>query len=130
MTRAHVSYADGGDQTRVWEGFDPDLPIAGCYKMQLRSGGAFTGIRIWFGPPLDPVTGEELDRSPRWNALANEQPIDIERVWPKCADKGCSMSEYRALCRQQDWAREHAPDSALADPRRKHDPLTSTVKFF
>lgn len=136
MSRERIDYTSGrreaghGAGEPAFAGYDPDTPTAGFYKMQLRSGAAYAGIRIWFGPPADPVTGDELDRSWRWQAEANGEPIDVERVWPKCADKGVSASEYRALCRQQDWAREHAPDSALADPRRKHDPLTSSVRFF
>ena len=110
-------------------GFDPNIPIAGHYRFRMRSGGALCGVRIWFGPPLDPVTGEELDRSLRWQALVNDEPVDLDRVWPKCAADLISEEEYRHFCRVQDWARENAPDSPMADPRRKADPLSSPILF-
>ena len=130
MTRAPLSYADTAQPVRRFEGFDPDTPITGFYRMQLRMNAAYVGIAIWYGAPLDPVTHEELDRSHRWQAHVNGEPIDLERVWPKCAANSISEADYRAYCRQQDWAREHAPTSALADPRRKHDPLTSPIQLF
>lgn len=127
MTRARVDYSDGSDFRAT--GFDPDLPVAGHYRFRMRSGGALCGVRIWHGAPHDPVTGEELDRSPRWQALVNDDPVEIERVWPRCAADPISDGEYRHYCRTQAWAQQHAPDSALADPRRKADPLTTPLLF-
>lgn len=127
MSRARVDYSDGSDFRAV--GFDPDLPVAGFYRFRMRSGGALCGVRIWHGAPLDPVTGEELDRSPRWQALVNDDPVEIERVWPRCAADPITDAEYRHYCRTQTWAQQHAPDSALADPRRKADPLTTPLLF-
>ena len=127
MTRARVDYSDRRDVRAA--GFDPDQPIAGYYRFRMRSGGAFCGVRIWHGAPLDPVTGEELDRSPRWQALVNDEPVDLERVWPRCAADPIDINEYRHLCTVQDWAREHAPSSPLANPHRKADPLTSPILF-
>ncbi|MGE4321964.1 MAG: hypothetical protein AB7E60_02920 [Sphingobium sp.] len=111
------------------EGFDPDTPIAGYYRFRMRSGGALCGVRIWHGAPLDPVTGEELDRSHRWQAQVNGDAISLERVWPKCAADPIPADEYRHLCTVQSWARDHAPDSPFADPRRKADPITSPILF-
>ena len=104
MTRARLDYSDRRDVRAA--GFDPDQPIAGYYRFRMRSGGAFCGVRIWHGQPLDPETGEELDRSLRWNALLAD--------------------EYKHFCRVQTWAREKAPDSAFADPRRKIDLLSTS----
>lgn len=111
------------------DGFDPDQPIAGFYRMRLRSGAAYCGIRIWHGAPLDPVTGEELDRSHRWQAQVNGAAIELERVWPKCAASPIDADEYRHLCAVQDWARDHAPTSPLANPHRRADPLSSPILF-
>lgn len=127
MVRARLDYSQRSEFRAV--GFDPDEPIAGYYRMRLRSGAAFCGIRIWHGAPLDPVTGEEMDRSWRWQALANGEAIDLDRVWPKCAATPVSAAEYQHLCSVQDWAREHEPDSALADPRRRLDPLSTPMLF-
>ena len=124
MTRARLDYSDRRDVRAA--GFDPDQPIAGYYRFRMRSGGAFCGVRIWHGQPLDPETGEELDRSLRWNALLNDEYVDLERVWPRCADEPISADEYKHFCRVQTWAREKAPDSAFADPRRKIDLLSTS----
>lgn len=47
--------------------------------------GIFTEYRpcrIWYGPPLDPETGEELDRSWRWQATLAGEEVALERIWP------------------------------------------------
>lgn len=127
MTRTRLDYSTRTDHRA--QGFDPDTPIAGYYRTRLRSGGVYCGVRIWHGAPLDPVTGEELDRSPRWQALVNGEPVLIERVWPRCAADRISEADYRHYCRTQDWAREHAPDTGLADPTKRLDPLTTPMMF-
>jgi hypothetical protein len=109
------------------QGFDPDRPVAGFYRTKLRRGAVPVGIRIWFGVPLDPVTGEELDRSPRWQATANGRYIDLERVWPGCADEPIDEAEHRYLCSLQAWGEQHAPDAPHADPTRAVDLLTAPI---
>lgn len=106
------------------EGFDADTPVAGWYRTKLRSGGVYVGVRVWHGAPLDPVTGEEMDRSHRWQAYVNGSYIDLPRVWPGCADEPISEADYRHYCRLQQWGEQHAPDSALADPTRRIDLLS------
>lgn len=98
-----------------------DQPKAGFFKMQLRSGARPVGVCIWHGAPLDPVTGEELDRSHRWQAMVNDRPIDLDRVWPQCAGEEISLAEYQRLSATEKWARENAPNSSAADPRKKVD---------
>lgn len=110
-------------------GVSVDMPVAGYYRMRLRSGGVPVGIKIWHGPPNDPLTGEVLDRSWRWQALCNEEPIDFERVWPVCAGEQITKREYNLMVQRQAWARENAPNSTLADPRRKTDHLKSPLYF-
>lgn len=104
-------------------------PVAGFYRMRLRSGGVPVGIRIWYGPPHDPVTGEELDRSHRWQAHCNGEPIDLDRVWPNCGGTPITEIDYNRHCQKQGWAREHVPTDALADPRRKADHLSTPMMF-
>lgn len=128
MTRAHVSYSERGP-IRHFDGFDPDQPTAGYYRMRLRTGGVFVGIRIWFGAPHDPLTGEEMDRSHRWQALANERPIDLARVWPKCAGMPVTAHEYAYLVAQQRWGEASAPGSPQANPTRRINPLTAPTPF-
>lgn len=113
-----------------FDGLDPDTPVAGYYRTRLRGGGAPCGVRIWYGAPTDPVTGEIMDRSHRWQAEANGEYIDVDRVWPprRGADP-ITEADYQHFIARAAWAKKHAPDSAIADPRRKVDPLTAPIAF-
>ncbi|WP_375249511.1 hypothetical protein [Sphingomonas sp.] len=126
--RKFVDYTVRG-ASKVGQGFDPDQPVAGFYRMRLVSGGVYVGIRIWHGRPIDPVTGEEMDRSLRWQAQANGEMIEIDRVWPQCARDPVSASEYAYLFQQQRWGERQAPESPQADPTRRADPLSSPILF-
>lgn len=105
---------------------DVTEPEPGFFRMKLRGGGVLVGIRIWHGAPRDPVTGDEMDRSWRWQAECNGEPIDFERVWPQCAGDPITEAEYRAYSQRQRWAREKAPKSAYADPGRRLDLLSAS----
>lgn len=112
-------------------GLRVDEPVAGFYKMRLRSGGVFVGVELRYGPPLDPVTGEEMDRSWRWLAFANGEPVDLDRVWPMCARIPITEAAYCAYVKRTAWARQNAPQSAYAAPGRKIDLLSpATPRFF
>lgn len=115
------------ERRETMPGFDPDTPVMGFYKMRLRSGARFVGVRIWFGAPLDPVTGEEMDRSHRWQAQAEGAYIDLEQVWPKCAADRITEQEYAYLLSLGDWSQQHAP--SVADPFKRVDPLSSPILF-
>ncbi len=125
MTRSHRLYADGASKSIAHHGIDVSTPVAGFYRCKLVSGGVRGGVRIWFGQPLDPVTGEELDRSLRWQALFDGEPVDLDRVWPGCAGDPITEDEYHRYVARARWARENAPDSAYASPRRKVDLLSA-----
>lgn len=127
MARERLDYSHRSDVQAI--GFDPDTPIAGYYRMRLRSGGALCGVRIWHGAPNDPVTGEELDRSHRWQAHVNGGSINLDRVWPKCADEPVDEAEYHYLCTVHEWAKANAPDSPQANPMKRINPLTSPTPF-
>lgn len=129
MSRAFVDYTKGGDAPGDFKGFDPSVPVAGYYRFRLRSGGVRGVVRIWHGPPHDPVTGEEMDRSWRWQAQFNGEYIDVDRVWPTCAGDPTDEQHYRRAIARQKWAQENAPGSAYADPRAKHDPLSAPLPF-
>jgi hypothetical protein len=128
MTRAPLTYADGA-AGRTFEGFDPSVPVAGYYRLRLNGRGVWGVVRIWLGPPHDPVTGEELDRGWRWQASFNGEPIDLERAWPVCAKHPTDEQHYRRVIARQQWAQEHAPGTAYADPRARHDPLSGPLPF-
>lgn len=128
MSRPYLDYRAGGS-VGGYQGFDPDIPEAGFYRIRLRSGGAFVGVRLWFGAPLEPWTGEEMDRAPRWNAAINGKWAEVSTVWPRCAGDPITEDEHLYLTSLQGWAQQHAPDSGLADPRRKIDVLSSPLPF-
>lgn len=107
----------------------PDVPVAGYYRMKLRRGGMYVAVRIWHGPPHDPVTGEELDRSWRFQATINGEPAELDRVWPSCAGEPITEAEAAYLTNLQAWGREHAPDSPQANPHRKVDLLSAPISF-
>lgn len=124
MSRQHLDYsrrqplalssgAEGAVQVAA--------PEPGFFRYRLRSNGVRGGVKIWFGPPHDPVTGEELDRSWRWQALFDDQPVHFDDVWPACTGEPISEADYRRYCARRKWAEQHAPQSAYADPRKKHD---------
>ena len=125
MSRAQRTYADRHHGPVVVAGaVDISEPVAGYYRGKLRSNGIVGGIKLSYGPPLDPVTGEQLDRSWRWQALFNGDPVEFDDVWPKCAGDRISADDYRTYVKRQRWAQVHAPQSAYADPRKRHDPLS------
>ena len=109
-----------------------DTPVAGFYRGKFRSNGALCGLRVWYGAPADPVTGEIMDRSHRWQIEVGgivAQDIDVEaRFWRLCRER-ITENAYQKLCAQAAWARDNAPQSSLADPRRKSNPLTSPLYF-
>lgn len=104
-------------------------PVEGFYRTRLRMGGIQVGIRIWFGPPHEPWTGEEMDRSHRWQAECNGRYIEFDRVWPSCAKDPINAEEYDYLSSLQAWGEKHEPDGAIADPTRKIDPLHTPLLF-
>ena len=104
-------------------------PTAGHYQISLVRGGPKVGIRIWHGPPKDPVTGEELDRSWRWQAEANGEPIDLDRIWPACGRDPITAAEYQYLTDMARWAERHQPDAPAANPRRKINLLSAPLPF-
>lgn len=122
MSRQDRTYADRSARLVRVNGLDVSQPVAGFYRMRLRGGAVKSAIRVWFGPPHDPVTGEELDRFWRWQATADGEPADFDRIWPACATDVLTESEYTFLIRRRAWAKQNAPRSAYATGRR-YDPL-------
>lgn len=129
MTRIRLDYGTRRALKPRYNGHDPDTPIAGFYQMKLRSGGVMVGVRIWHGPPLDPLTGEELDRSWRWQASINGRPAELDDVWPKCAAEPIDEQEHAYLTERQRWAEAHAPESPQANPKQRVDLLTAPLPF-
>lgn len=106
---------------------DVSDPVPGFYRCRMGSDAVAGAVRLWFGPPHDPVTGEEMDRSWRWQSEFNGEPIDFDQVWPKCAGDPITAAEYQRYIARQSWARENAPDSAYAARGRRMDRLSTNT---
>lgn len=126
MTRAHTDYAESRT-AQAFEGVDVSTPAAGYYRSKLNARGVSVGIRLFFGPPCDPVTGEEMDRSHRWQAHCNGKFIEIDRVWPQCAGQPIDAEEYAYLSSLQAWGEQHAPSSPEANPHKPINWLTAPL---
>lgn len=128
MTRDATPY----NTRREWvkpEGYGiaADHPVEGYYATRLRFGAVRVGVRIWYGPPHDPWTGEEMDRSWRWQAHVNGRYIEFDRVWPACVKEPIDDKEYAYLSSLQAWGEEHAPHSPHAQPNKPIDMLTAPI---
>lgn len=98
-------------------------------------------VRTWFGAPLDPDTGEEMDRSPRWQIQIAGILIDGETYaggmlfnemadfWPQCTRHPIDQADYNSRIERADWAALYDPNDAFADLSRKIDPMTVTLPF-
>lgn len=103
------------------------------YAVRLTKGGPRCPLKYWWGLPADPVTGELLDRSPRWNVLLNGEFVDPDRVliirggindakgYVDVKGEEITETEYLYLLQVRDWATTYAPDAPEANPREKID---------
>lgn len=101
------------------------------YRARLVRDGVFVAVRVWFGPPL--VDGEELDRSPRWQAqidgaptaravlmMGETLPVDVDGVTLRGIE-AVDEAEYQYLLAHGNWAKRYAPSHPRATPRAKPD---------
>lgn len=126
MARSRTAYVDMASERprKAFSGQDVSKPREGWFRHKLSGGSVYGGVRIWYGAPLDPVTGEELDRSWRWQAMFDGEPIDFDRVWPACIGDPITEDEYHNYVRRRAWARQHAPGSSYAEIGKKRDLLS------
>lgn len=100
------------------------------YYVHRKRGAVDLPVRIWFGAPLDPVTGEELDRSWRWQlTLAGEQIDDWADIWPRCGALPIDKQEHDFLVSRIKWARDNDPDDPFGGVQGKFDLLTVALPF-
>lgn len=105
----------------------PDFPPSTrFYQGRLRKGGPFVGVAVWEGPPW--VDGEEVDRSPRLQALVRTEttsraviimgvdtPVEVDGVWLQNVTR-TTKANYLDLIEHAEWATAHSPSSPDADP--------------
>lgn len=91
----------------------------------------FVGVAVWEGPPW--VEGEELDRSPRLQALVRTEttaravimmgvdtPVEIEGIWLRNFEK-TTKANYLYLVNHAEYSTAHAPNNPDASPQEAID---------
>ena len=118
-----------------------DALVEGYYLLaRHRAGRVDIPVRVWFGAPLDPETGEPLERSWRWQVqvgfnVLDEEPVRIggitisslSDIWPHCARWPVDETEWRYRIARAEWADEHDPNDAFAEIGGRVDPMKVTL---
>jgi hypothetical protein len=98
------------------------------YAVKFVTGGPRCGCKVWYGAPLDPITGEPLDRAPRWHCEINGQlQDDPHRIIMLVGNVGyvkgeqIDQAEYEYLLSVRAWAVENDPSQPEASPREAID---------
>lgn len=97
-------------------GNQPDIPREGFYRMRRVRNGPFVAVRIWFGQPYDPATGEYCDRSYCWRAAIDGVQVGIWDVWPACSGRPICEGDYRFMRAMSTHAKAHEPGMPQANP--------------
>lgn len=118
----------------------PDFPPSTrFYQARMAKMGPFVGVAVWEGPPW--VDGEEIDRSPRLQALVRTEttaraviimgvdtPVEIEGVFLRNFEK-TTKANYLYLVEHAAYSTAHAPDNADASPTESIDFHTMKTAF-
>lgn len=110
----------------------PDFPAsARFFHARMRKNGPFVGVAVWEGAPW--VDGEELDRSPRLQALVRTEttsravitmgvdtPVEIDGIWLQNVTH-TTKSNYLYLVEHAAWSTAHAPHNPAASPSEAID---------
>lgn len=110
----------------------------GFFAVRFRRPGIVVGAMIDHAPPLDPDTGEVLDRSWYWSATINgipdpnPAPSPNERVWRvwHSWEREIDFDEYQWLVADRQWARQYAPELAEARSAEQRIDLASLPPRF
>lgn len=114
---------------RCWVVDLSGIGYPGLYRRRLVKGGPYVPTSLEHGRPRDPVTGELLDRSPRWTlTTGGEERCAFDPVvFGAIAGERIDRPEYEHLLRVKEWAAgTNAPE---ATPREKIDLLTVDLPF-
>ncbi len=101
------------------------------YKIRLAKGSVWSALKVWFGPPVDPINEQPMwDRSPIWRAFLNGEHVPIEDIMtemdgvtglPTIKGDACTEEDYLFYLRDHLWAKANKPDDPAANPRQKID---------
>lgn len=118
----------------------PDFPPSTrFFQARMTKGGPFVGVAVWEGAPW--VDGEELDRTPRLQALVRTEttaravilmgvdaPVEVEGVFLRNLER-TTKANYLHLVSHADWATAHSPQSPDASPTEAVDFHTMRTPF-
>ena len=103
----------------------------GYFKTKLVKNGPEAVCHVFYGYPPDPVTGETLDRRPRWMVTVNGLLVDAclfnaeDRdgvfIWRVMQSHRITKEQHDIVAKDAAWAREHAPGLPEANPWRPID---------
>lgn len=106
-----------------------DRPVPGWYRRRLVKGGPWVPVLIWQRCPLDPETGEPLDRPPVLLCLVDGEEADALDQWTWVAGNRITRADYDLMTRQAAWDRIYDPDAPAARPREAVDLRTLPPAF-
>ena len=98
-----------------------DIPEIGWFRLRLVCGGPWVAARIYWSVAKDPVTGEQLDRSPVMLGEIMGKPISPIELWPRVAGHRITEQEYQYLMHVKAWADAHDPTAPEATPDKRID---------
>lgn len=119
----------------------PEALREGYYQIERwRRGKVPVPVRIWFGVPADPLTGEPLDRSPRWQVmvggvLIGDEPVIIGGVtiseladfWPQCARHPITVEDHDYMVGRAAWSVRHDPLDPYGSDSGRIDLMTAPL---
>jgi hypothetical protein len=106
----------------------PGDPQCGFFWRRMVRHGPKVPAAIWLEQEVDPDTGELIgDETLRCSV--GEEAADPFKEWTYAAGNPITEEEYRFLIADAAWARDYAPESPQAQPRKKIDPLSVEPVF-
>ena len=104
------------------------------FAVQLAKGAVRTPLKVWYGHPQDPDTGETLTERPAmWRGILDGEPCDMyprngggfilefgngPSVEPIIVGDLIDEDEYEYLTQRNAHAREYEPAAPEANPRK------------
>ena len=97
------------------------------FAVRLCKGGPRIALKIYYGPPSDPLTGEPLDRSPRWQVWLSGELQENHADFivhfqpdgsPVVVGEEISAEEHEYLLQLRSYAVEYDATMPESDPKK------------
>lgn len=104
-------------------------PVAGHWRRRLVKGGPWVGVITYYACPMDPESGEPMQRSrPLLCQVDGEQAEAIDQ-WSWIAGQPITPKEYAYLRALGNYAFQFEPNHPAAKPRQPIDLLTAPLPY-